>query len=55
LRHGSPEYVESDKEIIVCGGAINTPQILMLSGIGPKEHLGSLGVRLQNFKFFLGN
>lgn len=27
------------KEIIVSGGAINSPQLLMLSGIGPKQHL----------------
>lgn len=31
-------------EIILCGGAINSPQLLMLSGIGPGEHLRSTGV-----------
>jgi len=32
------------KEIILCGGAINTPQILQLSGIGNAEHLKKLGI-----------
>ncbi|MGA1592224.1 MAG: GMC family oxidoreductase N-terminal domain-containing protein, partial [Candidatus Nanopelagicales bacterium] len=32
------------KEIILCGGAINTPQILQLSGIGNSEHLNQLGI-----------
>ena len=26
------------------GGAINSPQLLMLSGVGPKDHLSSLGI-----------
>src|SRR5580693_4476102 len=33
-------------EIILCGGAINTPQLLQLSGVGPAELLRGLGVHL---------
>lgn len=32
------------KEVIVAGGTFNTPQLLMLSGIGPKEELDALGI-----------
>jgi len=31
-------------EVILCGGAINSPQLLLLAGIGPKEHLEGLGI-----------
>jgi choline dehydrogenase-like flavoprotein len=36
--------VTAKKEVILCGGAINTPQLLMLSGLGPKDHLNQHGI-----------
>jgi len=34
----------AEREVIVCGGSYNSPQILMLSGIGPADHLKSVGI-----------
>jgi len=47
IRGGNSEMKEvilARNEIIISGGAINSPQILMLSGIGPKEDLKSVGI-----------
>jgi choline dehydrogenase len=33
-------------EVILCGGAISTPQLLQLSGVGPAEHLRRLGIEM---------
>jgi choline dehydrogenase len=38
------EVVRVGKEVIVCGGSFNTPQLLMLSGIGPADQLAALGI-----------
>jgi len=33
-----------DREVVLSGGAVNSPQVLMLSGIGPATHLREVGV-----------
>ncbi|MGC2411558.1 MAG: choline dehydrogenase [Stellaceae bacterium] len=43
-RGGTSWTARAAREIIVCGGAINSPQLLMLSGIGPEAHLAGLGI-----------
>ncbi|XP_049793737.1 glucose dehydrogenase [FAD, quinone]-like [Schistocerca nitens] len=44
LRGGRMLRVRARKEVILSAGALNTPQLLMLSGIGPADHLRSLGI-----------
>lgn len=36
--------VKATKEVLICGGAINSPLLLMLSGIGPKDHLDDVQI-----------
>ncbi|MEM7780311.1 MAG: FAD-dependent oxidoreductase [Pseudomonadota bacterium] len=38
------EVISARKGVILCAGAFNSPQIMMLSGIGPAEHLKSHGI-----------
>jgi choline dehydrogenase len=40
---GAPKQVRAG-EVVLCGGAINSPQTLMVSGIGPAAHLTELGI-----------
>jgi choline dehydrogenase len=41
--HGKTSTVHAG-EVVLCGGPINTPQVLQLSGVGNARHLESLGV-----------
>ena len=40
----APERALASGEVILCGGVINSPQLLELSGIGDREHLAALGI-----------
>jgi choline dehydrogenase len=40
--------VRAEREVILCGGAINTPQLLQLSGVGPADHLGAVGIKVRH-------
>lgn len=43
-RHGAELTVRATREVILCGGAIASPQLLLLSGIGPAAELAALGI-----------
>lgn len=43
-RDSTPRVVRADREVIVSSGAIGSPKLLMQSGIGPADHLRSVGV-----------
>lgn len=44
LHEGAEKLAEARREVILCGGAVNSPQLLLLSGIGPAEELAALGI-----------
>ncbi|MGE0830414.1 MAG: GMC family oxidoreductase [Hyphomonadaceae bacterium] len=48
VRNGRLGVIETDGEVILAGGAINSPQLLLLSGIGPAPALHALGVDAQH-------
>ena len=43
---GGETFVVEGQQIILCAGAVASPQLLMLSGVGPGSHLESQGIKL---------
>jgi len=54
VEHGRAVGVEVDgdvvraREVVLCGGTVNSPQLLLLSGIGPRHELERHGIRVVN-------
>jgi len=44
VQGSSRETAYADREVILCCGTFNSPQLLMLSGIGPSAHLRDIGI-----------
>ena len=53
-RDGETHRVRVEREVVLAGGAINSPQVLMLSGIGPGDHLAETGVEVASERAQVG-
>jgi choline dehydrogenase len=47
IKDGQTVTDTARREVIVCGGALESPKLLMLSGIGPARHLEEVGIPVQ--------
>ena len=48
MRGGALERIDAGRELILAAGAVGSPHLLQLSGIGDPEHLGGLGIAVQH-------
>ncbi|XP_046750608.1 glucose dehydrogenase [FAD, quinone]-like [Diprion similis] len=46
LQNGKFKTIFASQEVIVCAGTVRSPQILLLSGIGPEEHLRQMDIKV---------
>lgn len=47
MRSGRLQQVRARREVLLCGGTYNSPQLLVLSGIGPADALRRLGITVR--------
>ena len=45
---GQDKEFRANREVVLCGGAYNSPQLLQISGIGPAAHLKEIGVAIRH-------
>jgi len=48
LQNGHLVQIRARREVILCGGSMNSPQLLMLSGIGEPDHLRSRSIQVRH-------
>ena len=46
-QRGTSHTIRADKEVLLCAGAVGSPQLLMLAGIGPAAHLAEHGIEVR--------
>src|SRR6185437_774699 len=47
VRRGRLQQAQAGREVVLCGGTVHSPHLLMLSGIGPRNHLESLSIPVR--------
>ena len=46
-KNGQDFVLRAKHEVLLCAGAVDSPRLLLLSGIGPKDELESLGIQCK--------
>jgi choline dehydrogenase len=46
VRDGGRHVVRAAREVVLCGGVVGSPTLLMQSGLGPADHLRAIGIRV---------